>query len=696
MDTLERKAARQKKKDGEAEEMHVSVLLLHRTLYKGTTPPWKETYRKRCVDRLKNSRSRLLERYRQAGETSGASIIVQEVMEEEWTALQSEDRRLPSLWGPEGMAEMFSVMKEYDELAVLEEIQQELVSQEMSIIEEYERNLQFEQQYISSVVEGMDEMHIICPMCRANNLNITSLFISCPCGLYINTKRRNISPDVLRRLLESRVSEHMEDCLHNPVFSVAPNVDSSPNLMMSCKERLSAELGTACRGRHCGDRANDLTGKPTGRVDRIAGRGKMAAAAVAEFQRAQSLLGTDRNASIDILHSIVKRDIQESDEEAVRVKEQSILELGGLLAKTGQAAELGGLLKYVRPFLNSISKAKAARLVRSLLDLFLDMEAATGQEVELCLECIDWAKAEKRTFLRQALEARLISLYFDTKCYPEALHLGSQLLQELKKMDDKALLVEVQLLESKTYHALSNLPKAHAALTSARTTANAIYCPPKLQAALDMQSGIIHAAEEKDWKTAYSYFYEAFEGYDSIDSPRAITSLKYMLLCKIMLNLPEEVQALVSGKLSLRYSGRQTDSLKCVAQASKNRSLADFEKALTEYKPELREDPIISTHLTKLYDNLLEQNLIRVIEPFSRVQIAHISSLIKLSKGDVERKLSQMILDEKFHGILDQGEGVLIVFEEPVVDKTYEAALETIQNMSKVVDSLYNKAKKLT
>lgn len=38
---------------------------------------------------------------------------------------------------------------------------------------------------------------------------------------------------------------------------------------------------------------------------------------------------------------LVKRDIQESDEEAVRVKEQSILELGGLLAKTGQAAGTG-------------------------------------------------------------------------------------------------------------------------------------------------------------------------------------------------------------------------------------------------------------------------------------------------------------------------------------------------------------------
>ncbi|XP_042861047.1 26S proteasome non-ATPase regulatory subunit 11-like [Penaeus chinensis] len=414
----------------------------------------------------------------------------------------------------------------------------------------------------------------------------------------------------------------------------------------------------------------------------------MAAATLVERSPAISLSKMETDASI-------LKKLEDADED-VAARETGILSLAEQYKKAGQAHQLAQLIKDTRPFLSQISKAKAAKLVRTMVDMFLDMEASTGLEVEVCRENIEWSKSERRTFLRQSLEARLVALFYDTAQYTEALALGSQLLKELKKLDDKNLLVEVQLLESKTYHALGNLPKARAALTSARTTANGIYCPPKLQAALDLQSGILHAAEEKDFKTAFSYFYEAFEGYDSIDSPKALTALKYMLLSKIMLQSPEDVHNIVSGKLALRHSGSHVDAMKGIATASSKRSLADFKTTVAKYKEELEGDMIVKAHLNTLYDNMLEQNLCRIIEPYSKVQVSYVSETIGLPQDAVERKLSQMILDSKLTGILDQGAGVLIVWDPVTKDKTYEHALDTIKAMEKVVDVLYQKAKKLT
>jgi len=414
-----------------------------------------------------------------------------------------------------------------------------------------------------------------------------------------------------------------------------------------------------------------------------------------DLEHADSIAVTDNGHAIKIYQQIIASAGSDASEEVTKVKENAIYRIGKLYAKLGRLNELTGLITQVRPFFENISKAKAAKIVRSLIDFVSEIEGTQALQTKLCLETIEWAKETKRNFLRQRVETRLAALYLEQKQYQSALDKITVLVREVKRLDDKLLLVEIQIIESRIHLALRNLPKAKAALTSARTSANAIYCPPSLQTQLDLQSGTLHA-EERDYKTAYSYFFESFEGFSSIEDPRAVLSLKYMLLCKIMTNTPEDVDAIISGKLALRYAGRDIEAMRAVANAHKNRSLHDFEEAKSKYSKELNNDPIIHSHLAELYATLLEQNLQRIIEPFSVVEITHVASLIKLPVGDVERKLSQMILDKKLHGILDQGVGHLIVFDVSPESKTYSNSLGTITNMGKVVDSLYAKANKLT
>ncbi len=54
-----------------------------------------------------------------------------------------------------------------------------------------------------------------------------------------------------------------------------------------------------------------------------------------------------------------------------------------------------------------------------------------------------------------------------------------------------------------------------------------------------------------------------------------------------------------------------------------------------------------------------------------------------------------MILDRKFNGILDQGAGAVIVFDDDEEDKSYMHAKETIEVLSDAVEKLFEKSKDL-
>jgi 26S proteasome regulatory subunit N6 len=402
---------------------------------------------------------------------------------------------------------------------------------------------------------------------------------------------------------------------------------------------------------------------------------------------------------------------------ATQIKEKGVYELTRAYCGQKQYSDIVTFLE-TSTFFQNVTKAKCAKVVRQILDIVCSLAPEQyDMQKEICLKIVDWCRREKRTFLRQRVESKLSSVLFAQNLFAEALTTIDRLLSELKKIDDKQLLVETHLMESKIHFGLRNVPKAKAALTASRTAANAIYVAPNLQASIDTMSGTIHT-EEGDYNTAHSYFLEAFEQLDQMnEKAQATPCLKYMMLCRILDSLTKtlklsakgaigsnktgpgkgalDIANLITSRQAIKYAGRDLEAMAAIAKAASDRSLVTYEKVLAEYSGELQSDLLIKHHLYVLQEQLLESNLIRIMEPYSCVELDHISRLMDLPLPTVEKKLSQMILDGKFQGILDQGKGHLIIYEESEKDKAMEKGLQVLESMDQVVTTLFERSKAL-
>lgn len=153
-----------------------------------------------------------------------------------------------------------------------------------------------------------------------------------------------------------------------------------------------------------------------------------------------------------------------------------------------------------------------------------------------------------------------------------------------------------------------------------------------------------------------------------------------------------DISGMISNKQGIKYAGRDIEAMTAIATASSRRSLKDYEAVTVTYAHELQDDILIKHHLDFLHEQLLESNLIRIVEPYSCVEIEHVAKLIEMPLPVVEKKLSQMILDGTLNGILDQGKGQLIVYDDTESDLAMEKGLQVIENMDNVVSSLFKRS----
>ena len=95
-----------------------------------------------------------------------------------------------------------------------------------------------------------------------------------------------------------------------------------------------------------------------------------------------------------------KKTTTEMNEET-KIKEQAIDAVSRVYAKNNDANAIKLLVDELKPLFEQMPKAKTAKIVRNLIDVFASPEGFDDLQVELCKEQIAWSKKEKRTFLRK-------------------------------------------------------------------------------------------------------------------------------------------------------------------------------------------------------------------------------------------------------------------------------------------------------
>jgi 26S proteasome regulatory subunit N6 len=100
----------------------------------------------------------------------------------------------------------------------------------------------------------------------------------------------------------------------------------------------------------------------------------------------------------------------------------------------------------IKSILNDFPKAKAAKILKILIELNENNSKTRDLSIRLCQYLIDWCNSEKRTYLKHRIEIKLANLFWHQEKYQQALEITSRILEEVRRADDKHLLVETELV----------------------------------------------------------------------------------------------------------------------------------------------------------------------------------------------------------------------------------------------------------
>lgn len=317
------------------------------------------------------------------------------------------------------------------------------------------------------------------------------------------------------------------------------------------------------------------------------------------------------------------------------------------------------MLTYIR---SAVTRNYSEKCINSILDFVSSSnQMSLLQEFyETTLAALQEARNERLWF---KTNLKLGKLWFDVGEFPRLTRILKELHRSCQQADGSddhkkgTQLLEVYALEIQMYTATKNTKRLKQLYEKALQVKSAIP-HPRIMGVIRECGGKMHMGA-RNFDGAHSDFFEAFKNYDEAGNARRIQCLKYLVLAN-MLAL-SDIDPFDSPEAKPYTSNREIVSMTSLRGAYTRKDVREFEEILKQNSDSIMGDPFIREHIEELLSRFRSQVLLKLIEPYTRIEIPYAAKELNIEVRELEDLLVSLIIDGRINGKIDQVNNRLIL-----------------------------------
>jgi COP9 signalosome complex subunit 2 len=185
---------------------------------------------------------------------------------------------------------------------------------------------------------------------------------------------------------------------------------------------------------------------------------------------------------------------------------------------------------------------------------------------------------------------------------------------------------------------------------------NAVINDPRVMAIIREAGGKIFMNEKK-WAQALDELFESFKSYQESGNTRAKTVLKYVILASILADSKIDYSQTREAKVYME--DKQIIAITQLRSAFEQNNINQIQKILHSKDSHILDDPFINQYLDDLLRNIRLNVIVARVKPYKTVSLDFLCQELTLPREDICGLLSELILEEKIKGEIDQLNGFL-------------------------------------